>query len=78
MNSVVTESKLTLLATRQANKLGDKLLRQGVTTLFRKPADQENGGLVFQTNKQTKNHHIRVWIPISFIEQREEGSEEVK
>ena len=47
MNSVVTESKLTLLAIRQANKLGDKVLRQGITTLLRKPADQENGGLAF-------------------------------
>ena len=35
----VTESKLALLATRQANKLGDKVLRQGITTLFGKPSD---------------------------------------
>ena len=44
----VTESKLLLLATRQANKLRDELLGQGIATLFRKPADWEDGGLVSQ------------------------------
>ena len=42
---VVTESRLALLTTQQANKLRDKLLGQGVATLFRKPADH---GLVSQ------------------------------
>ena len=37
------ESKLLLLPTWQANKQG-----QGTLTLFGKPADQEDGGLVFQ------------------------------
>ena len=32
----------------QANKPRDKVLIQGITTLFRKPADQEDDGLVFQ------------------------------
>ena len=41
----VTESKLI---TRQANKSRDKLLGQGMMTLFGKSADQEDGGLVSQ------------------------------
>ena len=41
----VTESKLSLLAALQANKSGDKVLRQGIMTLFRKLADREDGGL---------------------------------
>ena len=44
----VTRSKLALLAARQASKLGDEVFRQGITTLFRKPADREDGGLVVQ------------------------------
>ena len=35
----VTEAKLTLLASRQANKSGDELLGQRILTLFRKPTD---------------------------------------
>ena len=45
----------------------------GNTTLFRKLADQEHGGLVSQNN-----HLIGVWVPVSFIEQRRGGDEEVK
>ena len=37
-----------LLATQEAHKLRDELLRQGIVTLFRKLADQEDGGLVSQ------------------------------
>ena len=37
----VTESKLIILATQQANKSRDELLGQGIETLFRKPADQK-------------------------------------
>ena len=33
---------------QQANKLRDELLGQGIATLFRKPADREDGGLVSQ------------------------------
>ena len=42
-------------------------------TLFRKPADREDSGLVSQ-----KNHLIGDWMPVSFIEQRVGGGEEVK
>ena len=44
----VTESKLIQLAARQANIWRDELLGQGIMTLFRRPADQEGGGLVSQ------------------------------
>ena len=43
------------------------------TTLFGEPADQEDGRLVSR-----KNHLIGVWMPVSFIEQRGGGDEEVK
>ena len=43
------------------------------TTLFGKPADPEDGRLVFQ-----KDHLTGVWMPVSFIEQRRGGDEEVK
>lgn len=39
--AIVTESKLILVTTWQANKLGDKVLRQEILTLFGKLADQE-------------------------------------
>ena len=42
---IVIESKLALLTTRQASTLGDDLLRQGITTLIKKLADQEDGSL---------------------------------
>ena len=42
----VTESRLTLLATRQANESGDEVLRQGIMTLFGKLADWEDGRVV--------------------------------
>ena len=42
----VIESKSVLLATRQASESGDKLLGKGVGTLFGKPADQGDSGLV--------------------------------
>ena len=43
------------------------------TTLFRKLAERENGRLMSQ-NK----HLFRVWMPVSFIEHRRGGGEEVK
>ena len=46
LNTFVTESKLTLFAAQQANKSGDKLLRQGRVALFGKPDVREDGGLV--------------------------------
>ena len=42
---IVTKSKLGLFAARQANKSGDEVLRQGITTLFGKPGVLEDGGL---------------------------------
>ena len=36
-------------------------------TLFRKPADREDGRLV-----SLKNHLLRVWMPVSFIESERE------
>ena len=44
----VTEFKLILLGAQQTDKLRDKELGQGKATLFRKPANQEDGRLVFQ------------------------------
>ena len=44
----VTKSKLARLTTGQANKPRDIVLGQGKATLFGKPADREDGGLVFQ------------------------------
>ena len=65
-NANVTKSKLALLATRQANK---SKRRQGVkarnTTLFRKPADREDGRLTSQNN-----HLVEAWMPGSFMDQR--------
>jgi len=45
---LVTESKLILLATKQANKLRNKLWRQGIATLFGMSADGKDGRLVSQ------------------------------
>ena len=43
------------------------------TTLFRKPADEEDGRLMSQNN-----HLVRVLVPGSFIGQRGRGVENVK
>ena len=45
---LITKSKVVLLATQQVNKSRDALLGQGIVTLFRKPANREDGGLVSQ------------------------------
>ena len=45
---IFTEFKFVLLSTPQANKTTDELLGQGIETLFRKSADQEDGGLMSQ------------------------------
>ena len=42
------KSKLVLLTERQANKSRDEVLGQGIATLFGKPVDCEDGGLVYQ------------------------------
>lgn len=48
IQSHVTEPKLVLLATGQANKSGDELLEQGMTTCIGKLADGEDGRLESQ------------------------------
>ena len=47
-SKVIVKSKLTLLDAWQAKKSRDKMLEQGIVTLFRKPDDWEDGGLVSQ------------------------------
>ena len=47
-------------------------------TLFRKPADREDGRLISQSN-----HLVRVWMPVSFMDsererERERSKEELK
>ena len=49
------------------------MLKQGIGSVFGKPADQKDGRLVSQ-----KNHLMGFWMPVSFIEHREGGGEEVK
>ena len=44
--SVITKSKFLLLTARQVNKSRGELLGQGIATLFGKPANQEDGGLI--------------------------------
>ena len=50
MTIIVTKPKLILIAARQANKSRDELSGQGIETLFRKPANGEDGGPVPQRN----------------------------
>ena len=63
---IVTESKLIRLATLQANKPRDKLLGQGIVTLFGKPADREDSELVSQRTSLPKSE-------FSFLLYWEEG-----
>ena len=63
----VTESKLTLLATWEASESKGQSVEARNMTLFRKPADQEDGRLMSQNN-----HLVRVWMPDSFIEPERE------
>ena len=42
MFDLVTESKLILLTTGQANKLGEGLLEQGITSIFRIISSQKD------------------------------------
>ena len=48
LSDIVTESKFILLIKCQASKLKDEMLGQGIVTLFGKPADREDSGLVSQ------------------------------
>ena len=45
--------------------MGNKVVGQGIVTLFRKSADRQDGRLGSKSN-----HLIRVWMPVSFIEKR--------
>ena len=57
----ITESKLTLLATREAKEIERRVVEAENTTLFRELADREDVKLAPQNN-----HLIRVWMPGSF------------
>ena len=59
------ESKLALLAVRQASESKRRGVEARKTTLFRKPANREDGRLAPQNN-----HLIWVWMPGSSIDQR--------
>lgn len=61
----VTESKFALLTTRQANESERRGVAARNTTLFRKPAVQEDGKLMSQHNQL-----VGVWMPRSFMDQR--------
>ena len=54
----VAQSKLALLTAQQANESERQSVEARSITLFRKPADEEDGRLMFQSN-----HLIRVWMP---------------
>ena len=73
LSQIVTESKLILLATRQANESKRRGVEARKMTLFGKPADRKDGRLAPQNN-----HLIWVWMPGSFIDQRERSNEELK
>ena len=50
LSQIITESKLALLTTGQANESERRGVEARNTILFRKPADQEDGRLMFQNN----------------------------
>ena len=62
-----------MLATGQTSELERLGVEARKTTVLRKPSDQENSRLVPQNN-----HLICVWMPDSFISQRERSNEELK
>ena len=57
-----------MLSTWQANGSERRGVEARNTILFRKPADQEDGRLMFQNN-----HLFGVWMPGSFMDQRWQG-----
>ena len=73
MCTTVTESKLSLLATQQANKSKRQGVKARNPTLFGEPTDQEDGRLM-----SLNNHLVEAWMPGSFMDQRWWGSEEAK
>ena len=65
--TAVTESKLTLLTTRQANERRDEVLRQGIRLY--------SGSQLTEKKVPQNNHLVQVWMPGSFIDQRESNEE---
>ena len=63
--TTVTESKLSLLATQQANKSKRQGVKARNPTLFGEPTDQEDGRLM-----SLNNHLVEAWMPGSFMDQR--------
>ena len=63
---LITESRFTPLTQQQANKLRDKLLGQGLRTVFTKLADQER-----QWTSVPKNHRSGVRIQAAFMLKKE-------
>ena len=63
---LITESRFTPLTEQQANKLRDKLLGQGLRTVFTKLADQER-----QWTSVPKNHRSGVRIQAAFMLKKE-------
>lgn len=68
---VVTNSNLILFILRQASKLRDQLMGQGIVILFGKPADQEDGRLV------PKNHLPCIKIQATLILKVERGKSNI-
>ena len=71
--TAVTESKLTLLAAWQASESERGGAEARKMTLVGELADWEDGRLAPQNN-----HLIGIWIPGSFIDQRERSNEELE
>lgn len=70
---ILTESMLILLPARQASKSETRNVEARNVTSFRKQADQEGGRLVCPND-----YLLWAWVPVSVIEQRWGGGEEVK
>ena len=68
LSQIVTESKLALPATRQANeseRWGDEVRKKA---FYSKPPDQNDSRVVSQNNCL-----VKAWLPGSFMDQRWEG-----
>ena len=72
MKLLPSSSSLCLPYDRPINPR-DKVLKKGYDFLFRKPADQEDGKLMFQNN-----HLFDIWMPGCFIEHGCGKGEEIK
>ena len=67
INAVVTEFNFNMLAAPQASESERWAVETKNMTLFRKPADQEDGRLMSQSN-----HLVGVWMLVSVIESERE------